>query len=277
MNRHPAFVDRTDLLACPSCRLPLQRKENSLQCENRHTFDIAKQGYVNLAPHIKQSVNYQKLTFDSRKAFLEAGYYDHLYQAIREKVTSLGLTTLLDSGCGEGFYSRRLTQDANVDLVAVDLSKDSIKLAARSDQTKSVKWLVGDLTRLPLQDGVIDGVLDIFSPAHYQEFQRVMKQGGYLLKMVPGPGHLQELRQSAQEHLRKTEYSNQEIVSLFTSHLQLVEEQLVSCRLTISYEHAQVLAAMTPLLFQVDPSCLALDQLTHVTIEGLLLVGRAGV
>ncbi len=79
------------------------------------------------------------------------------------KIAELGLRSVLDIGCGEGFYSRKLAEKMDLDILAFDISKDSILLAAKSDSTKSVKWFVGDLTKLPIQDKTIDGILDIFS------------------------------------------------------------------------------------------------------------------
>ncbi|HFI0105823.1 TPA: putative RNA methyltransferase [Streptococcus suis] len=273
MTKHPRFLNSDQFFACPYCGQALGLDLNSLRCPNRHTFDIAKQGYVNLAPQVKQSANYHKSSFENRQAFLEAGYYDHLYEALEGKIAELGLRSVLDIGCGEGFYSRKLAEKMDLDILAFDISKDSILLAAKTDRTKSVKWFVGDLTKLPIQDKTVDGILDIFSPANYQEFARVLKAGGAILKLVPGPNHLKELRHLAKDQLRKEAYDNQDIVDHFRSYVGQVEEVLVSRTLPITAAHAQVLADMTPLFFQVDQSKLDLSQLTEITVEGVLLVG----
>ncbi|HEM3694989.1 TPA: methyltransferase domain-containing protein [Streptococcus suis] len=273
MTKHPRFSNSDQFFACPHCGQTLGLDLNSLRCPNRHTFDIARQGYVNLAPQVKQSANYHKSSFENRQAFLEAGYYDHLYEALEGKIAELGLRSVLDIGCGEGFYSRKLAEKMDLDILAFDISKDSILLAARTDRTKSVKWFVGDLTKLPIQDKTIDGILDIFSPANYQEFARVLKVGGAILKLVPGPNHLKELRHLAKDQLRKEAYDNSEIVDHFRSYVGKVEQVLVSRTFPITAAHAQVLADMTPLFFQVDQSKLDLSQLTEITVEGVLLIG----
>ena len=273
MTKHPRFLNSDQFFACPHCGQGLGLDQSSLRCPNRHTFDIAKQGYVNLAPQVKQSANYHKSSFENRKAFLEAGYYDHLYAALEGKIAELGLRSVLDIGCGEGFYSRKLAEKMDLDILAFDISKDSILLAAKTDTTKSVKWFVGDLTKLPIQDKTIDGILDIFSPANYQEFARVLKAGGAILKLVPGPNHLKELRYLAKDQLRKEFYDNQDIVDHFKSYVGQVEQVMISRTLPIIAAHAQVLADMTPLFFQVDQSKLDLGQLTEITVEAALLVG----
>ncbi|HEM3211706.1 methyltransferase domain-containing protein [Streptococcus suis] len=273
MIKYQRFANSDQFFACPHCGQALGLDLNSLRCPNRHTFDIAKQGYVNLAPQVKQSANYHKSSFENRQAFLEAGYYDHLYEALEGKIAELGLRSVLDIGCGEGFYSRKLAEKMNLDILAFDISKDSILLAAKSDRTKSVKWFVGDLTKLPIQDKSIDGILDIFSPANYQEFARVLKAGGAILKLVPGSNHLKELRHLAKDQLRKESYDNQDIVDHFKSYVGQVEQVLVSRTMPITVAYAQVLADMTPLFFQVDQSKLDLSQLTEITVEAVLLVG----
>ncbi|WP_419579918.1 putative RNA methyltransferase, partial [Streptococcus suis] len=110
LTKHPRFSNSDQFFACPHCGQALGLDLNSLRCPNRHTFDIAKQGYVNLAPQVKQSANYHKSSFENRQAFLEAGYYDHLYAALEGKIAELGLCSVLDIGCGEGFYSRKLAE-----------------------------------------------------------------------------------------------------------------------------------------------------------------------
>lgn len=274
MKKHQQFANAGDYFACPHCKEVLTLEGASLRCPNRHTFDLARQGYVNLLGASKISINYDKDSFAQRQAFLEAGYYDHIYEALEERLVANKLTSLLDIGCGEGFYSRCLARQNHWELLAFDLSKDSILMAARADATKSVKWFVGDLTKLPLQDGVIDGVLDIFSPAHYQEFDRVLKDDGLIFKFVPGRNHLKELRQLAKDQLRQADYDNQTILARFKDLVAVEEEVLVSKTQPISPEDAKILADMTPLLFQVDKDSLDLTGLTEITIEAQLLVGR---
>lgn len=274
MTKHKRFENAHAYFACPNCGQELGLVENSLCCPNRHTFDIAKQGYVNLAPHAKPSANYHKSSFEHRQAFLENGYYDHILQAVAGIMQEEGWESVLDIGCGEGFYSRKIAEQSSADLLAFDLSKESILLAAKSDKTKSVKWFVGDLTKLPIQNHSIDGILDIFSPAHYQEFSRVLKADGTLVKVVPGPNHLKELRYLAKDQLRNETYDNNEIVDHFKSFDANGREVLVSSTMPINLQDAQTLADMTPLFFQVNQSKLDLSQLEEITIEGLILVGK---
>ncbi|MCC9854316.1 methyltransferase domain-containing protein, partial [Streptococcus agalactiae] len=123
--------------------------------------------------------------------------------------------SVLDIGCGEGFYSRQLVNKHEKTFLAFDISKDSIQLAAKSDQSRLVKWFVSDLANLPIQDSSIDIILDIFSPANYKEFRRVLSDDGILVKVVPVAEHVQELREKASQYLKQKDYSNQKILDHF--------------------------------------------------------------
>jgi len=239
--------------ACPICQENLTLVESSLKCNNRHSFDLAKFGYVNLAPQIKQSTNYDKENFQNRQQILEAGFY----QAILE------------------VYSRKL-QESHPDktFYAFDISKDSVQIAAKSEPNWAVNWFVGDLARLPIKDASMDILLDIFSPANYGEFRRVLSKDGILIKVIPTENHLKEIRQKVQDQLTKKDYSNQDIKEHFQGHFTILSNQTVSLTKTITTDQLQALLSMTPLLFHVDQTKIDWSQLTEITIEAEILVGK---
>ena len=263
--------------ACPICRENLTLLESSLKCNNRHSFDLAKFGYVNLAPQIKQSANYDKENFQNRQQILEAGFYQAILDAVSDLLTiSKTTTTILDIGCGEGFYSRKL-QERHPDktFYAFDISKDSVQIASKSEPNWAVNWFVGDLARLPIKDASMDILLDIFSPANYGEFRRVLSKDGILIKVIPTKNHLKEIRQRVQDQLTNKDYSNQEIKNHFQEHFTILSSQTASLTKTITAEQLQALLSMTPLLFHVDQTKIDWSQLTEITIEAEILVGRA--
>ena len=265
------------VFSCPFCQENLALVETSLKCNNRHSFDLAKFGYVNLAPQIKQSANYDKENFQNRQQILEAGFY----QAILEVVSNLlsnskNTKTILDIGCGEGFYSRKL-QERHPDktFYAFDISKASVQIAAKSEPNWAINWFVGDLVHLPIQDASMDILLDIFSPANYGEFHRVLSKNGTLIKVIPTENHLKEIRQKVQDQLTKKDYSNQDIKNHFQEHFTILSSQTASLTKTITTEQLQALLSMTPLLFHVDQTKIDWSQLTEITIEAEILVGKA--
>ena len=263
--------------ACPICQENLTLVESSLKCDHRHSFDLAKFGYVNLAPQIKQSANYDKENFQNRQQILEAGFYQAILEGISDILaTKSSVKTVLDIGCGEGFYSRKL-QEVHPDktFYAFDISKDSVQIAAKSEPNWAVNWFVGDLARLPIKDTSMDILLDIFSPANYGEFQRVLSKDGILIKVIPTENHLKEIRQMVQDQLTKKDYSNQDIKEHFLEHFSIQSIQTVSLTKSITAEQRQALLSMTPLLFHVDQSKIDWSQLTEITIEAEILVGNA--
>ena len=263
--------------ACPICQENLTLVESSLKCEHRHSFDLAKFGYVNLAPQIKQSANYDKENFQNRQQILEAGFYQAILETISDLLaTKPSAKTVLDIGCGEGFYSRKL-QESHSDktFYAFDISKDSVQIAAKSEPNWTVNWFVGDLAHLPIKDASMDILLDIFSPANYGEFQRVLSKDGILIKVIPTENHLKEIRQMVQDQLTKKDYSNLDIKEHFQEYFSIQSSQIASLTKSITPEQRQDLLSMTPLLFHVDQSKIDWSQLTKITIEAEILVGKA--
>ena len=263
--------------ACPICQEAFDLVQQSLVCTNRHSFDLAKFGYVNLAPQVKASKDYDKENFQNRQLVLENGFYDHILNALSECLSPLAHpVNILDIGCGEGYYSRSL-QERHPDhsFYAFDLSKESIQLAAKSDQEWKVKWFVGDLAHLPLLDQSMDLLLDIFSPANYQEFKRVLAPDGRLIKVIPTAAHLQEIRQKVKEHLDQADYSNEQIIQHFSDHFTI--ENTIHCqeRFELTPALREALLSMTPLLFHVDPAQIDWTDLTQVTISATILIGRS--
>lgn len=262
--------------ACPICQENLTLVESSLKCCNRHSFDLAKFGYVNLAPQIKQSDNYDKENFQNRQQILEAGFYQAILDAVSDLLaSSKTTTTILDIGCGEGFYSRKLQEShSEKTFYAFDISKDSVQIAAKSEPNWAVNWFVGDLARLPIKDASMDILLDIFSPANYGEFRRVLSKDGILIKVIPTENHLKEIRQKVQNQLTNKDYSNQDIKNHFQEHFTILSSQTASLTKTITAEQLQALLSMTPLLFHVDQTKIDWSQLTEITIEAEILVGK---
>ena len=263
--------------ACPICQEKLILVESSLKCDNRHSFDLAKFGYVNLAPQIKQSTNYDKENFQNRQQILEAGFYQAILEGISDLLaTKPSAKIVLDIGCGEGFYSRKLQEvHPEKTFYAFDISKDSVQIAAKSEPNWAVNWFVGDLARLPIKDASMDVLLDIFSPANYGEFQRVLSEDGILIKVIPTENHLKEIRQMVQDKLTKKDYSNQDIKEHFQEHFSIQSSQTASLTKPITAQQRQALLSMTPLLFHVDQTKIDWSQLTEITIEAEILVGKS--
>ena len=268
--------ETANLFACPFCQQALFLAENSLKCNNKHSFDLAKFGYVNLAPQVKQSKDYDKTNFQNRQLILEAGFYQPILKKLLEILSSLSQhDNLLDIGCGEGYYARNLqAQLPAKHIYAFDLSKESIQLAAKSDHSLTVSWFVGDLAHIPIQDASMNVILDIFSPANYQEFQRVLRKNGLLIKVIPSSQHLQEIRSIVAEQLTNTNYSNHKIIEHFEEAFTITNSYDVAATFSLRENEKAALLHMTPLLFNIDIDKIDWSPLTDITIAAKILVGQ---
>ncbi|MDG4476947.1 putative RNA methyltransferase [Thiovibrio frasassiensis] len=201
----------SSLLQCPVCREPLLPTPSGYQCAALHSFDVARQGYVNLVlaqnKHSKEPGDDPEMVL-SRRRFLDLGYYNPISDGVNEAVASVlaqvalgSECSVLDAGCGEGFYLARLKEalsrgrgaQPGMEYHGVDVSKFAVRQATQRD--RSLGWFVASINDLPYLDGSLDIVLNVFSPANIPEFARILKQGGSLLFVSPGPRHLNGLRE----------------------------------------------------------------------------------
>ena len=276
MNKMHRFSDSEIFFQCPVCKTDLRLEQNSLFCSKRHCFDIAKTGYVNLAMGTKSSKHYSRETFRNRREILEKGYYSHILKELVRLTESFGsIGTILDIGCGDGYYSRKIKEAlSDKTVIAFDISRDAVQLAAKSDLSDSVKWFVGNLEELPIKDKSIDCILNIFTPANYSEFNRVLREGGYVIKVIPGNDHLRELREAAKGQLKSGQYSNADVVTYFQKKYAVIYHRRLSATYAVTLEEIKAFANMTPLLFHVNKQEIDYRNIKEITIEAKLLVGR---
>ncbi|MBQ8617922.1 MAG: methyltransferase domain-containing protein [Clostridia bacterium] len=263
----------THLLRCPLCGGAFSRRDNSFVCEKRHTYDIARQGYVNFVPGQKEMF-YKKELFESRAKVFEAGVYvpvvERLSEAIDRYVTKEN-PVLLDAGCGEGYYTRAVCPGREMTRIGFDLSKDAVKLAARGPKT--AMFFAADLKNIPVQDGTVDVLLDIFTPANYAQFGRVLAPDGLVMKLAPRSGYLRELRTLAGDRLRHQQYDGGDVERYVHEKMNVLAQEAITYTMAVSQETAYHLARMTPMLAGVDVDALDLSGITHITIDETLYIG----
>ncbi len=204
------------LFVCPICGAALGRGAGRYACSGGHSFDIAREGYVNLLPanrqHSKAPGDDGEMTA-ARTRFLSGGWYSPLREALCALVERYApeRPALLDAGCGEGWYTAALAQVSAARggrTAGVDLSKPAVKKAAR--QCPNGEIAVASVYHLPLGDGSVDVLTDCFSPLGLEEFYRVLKPGGIFLYVVPGPRHLWELKSVLYENPYENEEKREE-------------------------------------------------------------------
>lgn len=191
------------LFRCPVCAAPLTREAHAYRCPAGHSYDIAKEGYTYLLPpNQKHSAapGDDKGMAAARREFLSKGYYAPLLNTISSQILSHSgdSPVILDTGCGEGYYTAGiyqalLTAGKQPRMAGTDISKSILRIAAKRE--KGIEFAVASSYHLPLADECADILLNCFSPLALEEFQRVLKPGGYFLYVVPGAEHLWELKQ----------------------------------------------------------------------------------
>lgn len=197
------------IFQCPCCGKQLKQGKKQYFCSNGHSFDIARQGHVNLLlpQHIGAGKpGDSKEMIKSRREFLDRGYYEKFSDTLNHIVLNTlagnpdDRSAILDAGCGEGYYLSRLNKQINssdsqkkVDLYGIDVSKPAIQYAAGRD--KEIRYAVASNYHIPVSSGSSDYILCIFSPRDQQEFKRILKPSGMLLVAAPGPRHLYSLRE----------------------------------------------------------------------------------
>ncbi len=244
----------TNLLVCPVCSTQLTQAGAILQCINAHTFDIAREGYINLL--LKKLSGDTKEMLRARRDFLERGYYRPLSDAINELVSThlhsheiSSPVAILDAGCGEGYYSGRLQsylaqQDYRGQYVGVDISKDAVKMAAKKYQEAC--FVVANLNeRLTFADHTFNVLLNIFAPRNTDEFARVIAPHGLLVVAIPSPEHLAQLR-SVLHLLSIEENKQQRVIEQFTGQFALVTTASIAYTLPLSKQEMALVAMMTP-------------------------------
>jgi 23S rRNA (guanine745-N1)-methyltransferase len=208
---------------CPSCSNVLSLNNRNWACTNGHSYDVAKEGYVNLllAQHknSKQPGDNKEMV-NGRRAFLEQGFYQPLADSIskifnRHLVTLAGQTDVnfFDAGCGEGYYMNQVSQyckqtGVHIEFSGVDISKFAVQKAAKKQPRHH--FSVASTFQLPLVNNSQDTVLQIFAPSSELEIHRVLKSSGIWIRVNPAANHLYEFKQALYDN--PTEHKTEQVI-----------------------------------------------------------------
>lgn len=234
-------------LICPLCGEVLNKKEHAYLCQNRHSFDIARQGYVNLLP-VQQKRSLQpgdtKEQVQSRRAFLDGGFYAPIADSLCDLAKACQ-GPILDVGCGEGYYSSRLQAALKTELVGLDISKEAVRCAA--GQHKNALWLCASAARLPVEDHSVGLLTSLFALTVPEEFRRVLRPDGAFIQVLAAEDHLLGLKSIIYPELTHKEKFTSPILPGFRL------EKTVPVRFTFTLEGQQVqnLLYMTPHVYRI--------------------------
>jgi len=252
-------------LACPLDGLPLHIGAKQVTCAHGHSFDIARQGYINLLPvqhkRSKHPGDSQEMVL-ARSGLLNSG----VYASIADKLNSITLDLIagesghelcmLDAGCGEGYYLARMQRalqesaiQKQLALIGLDISKPAIVAAAK--RSKAITWLIASSKQPPLLPASVDLIFCLFGFPMYDSFKTLLKPGGQIILVEAGPMHLLELRKIIYPSITQTpppDVSKAEAVGF-----RLREEHQLSYVCTLT-SNAQImnLLQMTPHYFRAS-------------------------
>lgn len=240
---------------CPLCHAPLLRTDTFYVCPQRHQFDIAKEGYVNLLPvqHKRsRDPGDSAEMMQARRAFLDAGHYLPLRQTLGELLDArlpAKAYALLDIGCGEGYYTHAFAEIARqhgAETFGLDVSRAAVRAAAK--RYPQAMFCVASSHRLPFDAQTLDAVVRIYAPCKGEELARVVKPEGWVITAAPGPRHLVELKGLIYDEVQLHAPQSEKLEG-FT----LREQRSLGYRMTLSGSEAVALLQMTPFAWRAKP------------------------
>jgi 23S rRNA (guanine745-N1)-methyltransferase len=257
-------------LACPIEGLPLEAHGRQHRCAGGHHFDMAHEGYCNLllVQHkSSRDPGDSKDMVTARRRFLEAGHFapiaEHIFNAVRHSAAAAGegACTIVDAGCGEGYFLDRLVrlaaaspQAATLALAGYDVSKWAVKAAAR--RKLAATWLVANNRSPPFLAGSVDLLLCLFGFPVWEGFKSVQRVGGRVLLVDPGADHLLELREIIYPTVTRS--PPPPLTPAEAAGYRLLREDALRYSMTlIGAETIQDLLGMTPHVHRVLPGARA--------------------
>lgn len=243
-------------VCCPVCGEALAQEPGRWYCGRGHSFDVARQGYVNLLPvsqkHSRQPGDTREQVA-ARKAFLDGGTYAPVAEALTRFAAAERPGAMLDIGCGEGYYLTQV-QAALPELEAwgVDISKDAVRYAAV--RNKRARFLTATAAHLPFADRQFDVVSSMFALTLPEEFRRVLRPGGAFIQVTAGEDHLLALRGLIYETVRRKQPEPDPVLPGFA----LERSELVEFSFDLEGSAAvMALLAMTPHYLRITKEGLA--------------------
>ena len=236
-------------LICPICGKELNKTDKSYACPDGHSFDIARQGYVNLLTvQQKHSLNPGDTREQvlSRRTFLEAGYYAPILETLIETARNLGIAgPILDVGGGEGYYSSRLADALGANLLGLDISKEAVRCAAA--KYKNHRWGCATAAHIPVPDGSAKLITSLFALTLPEEFKRILSDDGYYFQVLAAEDHLLGLKSVIYPELKHKQKDTVPELPGF----ELVKSVPIRFTFTVEGEQIQNLFSMTPHVFRI--------------------------
>ncbi|MGV0168842.1 methyltransferase domain-containing protein [Furfurilactobacillus sp. WILCCON 0119] len=274
------ITEHLALFRCPTCGDAYDHVAgHTVVCSRGHSLDLNRKGSLYFLNHAV-ATEYDALMLAARRRMLTAGLFAPIVQEINAQLAPTP-QRILDVGTGEGTplaQLDQLRQQPADTLIGFDISKDGVNLATQL-ATKSF-FCVADLANLPFANQSFDAVIELFSPSAYREFERVIRPGGQIIKVVPNANYLVELRHALYEETDpQYHYQNERVVDLFEQHYPTMTREQVQYQFSIGAERIDDMLAMTPLSWGTDDvhrKAAKQDPVAAVTVDVSILSVTVG-
>lgn len=279
MSGYAGTMREASIFVCPKCDLIFEHRSGSYVCRRGHSFDRARSGYVNL--HQGAVHGDTRAMLLARRAFLERGFFRPIADAINDRVVEhlhrlrdanllCGNEVIVDAGCGEGYYLRRLADrlqqtgmHAQMRLVGIDASRDAVRLAA--SRLPGHPYAAVDITNgTQLQRGTAAVLLNVFAPRNPRAFAETLMPGGLCLVVIPRAEHMSELR-ALLPLLEVPPAKRARVVEQLQSHLTLMRCQDLDYVVQLDAEAVRAWVRMGPNAWHLQP-----DRISAVRFPGTI-------
>ncbi len=236
------------------------------QCDSGHSFDRAREGYLNLT--VAGRLSTTAVSGDTaeallaRRTFLSADWYAPIAQALTNALGEVD-GPVLDIGCGEGYYLSHVMSSAKF---GIDISKKAVQMTSKL--LPDAQCAVASAFRLPVLTDSCAAVFTVFAPHSFDEYNRVLRPGGKWVTISPGPDHLMQMRPEYDADTKAEERFERR----GEPPAEATTAQRVQFSLDLTDDAAEALFSMTPLRWQTAAAAIPVQ---HVTVDVWVSEGYA--
>ena len=249
--------DVIEYLICPKCGSGLTMGDGVVSCGHGHSYDVARQGYVNLMPGTPKgsALGDTAAMVDARAEFLRRGHFSSLARSVSDEAARTAHDMpdgcVVDVGAGTGYYLTEILDSLPERFgLALDASKYSARRAARCHERAGA--VVCDAWQmLPVRSGAATLVVNVFAPRNAVEVHRILGPEGHLVVVTPTTDHLGSLV-NALDLVTVDELKEERLEEKLGGRFRLVRRTPIEFLMSLGHPDVEALVAMGPSAWHTD-------------------------